>query len=235
MTSRIIITDIHGCFNTFMALLAQLPKDVPITIAGDLIDRGPDSRKVIEYVKSNGIDCVLGNHEDMMVKELVFSPHPVKGEDVSINGWHSVWLSNGGNATLNNYNLPGNETDVKALKEHYEWLNTLPVHLLYQDVKDSKGNCLLVTHSTAARVYHSYGVNSREFKNHVLWERNPMPPKIKGIFNIYGHTPQKGGPTIKKHFACVDNGVYLKNQNDYGHLYALQFPEMIIYKQENIE
>ena len=51
-----VIGDIHGCFDTFMALVAKLPKDAKICLAGDLIDRGPKSRQVVQYVMDNDID-----------------------------------------------------------------------------------------------------------------------------------------------------------------------------------
>ena len=63
----IIISDIHGNLKTLEALVAKCPDDKFI-ISGDLIDRGPDSRKVIEYIQDKGWDVILGNHEDIMTR-----------------------------------------------------------------------------------------------------------------------------------------------------------------------
>ena len=37
----LIIGDVHGCFDTLIALIAKLPTDAKIIFVGDLIDRGP--------------------------------------------------------------------------------------------------------------------------------------------------------------------------------------------------
>lgn len=233
--SRIIITDPHGCFKTLMALIAKLPPGVPITFAGDYIDRGPDSRKVLEFIKNGKYDCVVGNHEIMMIDELHFGPHHSDGrETVKVDNYHGIWTMNGGDVTLDNYVNADGSYDIAALKEHLEWLKSLPYHILYPEVKNAKGQQLLVTHSTAAHVWDEYPPEHDRFKNCVTWERDPMPPKIPEIFNVYGHTPQYYGPTVKDHFACIDGGCYYKRQG-YGKLFALQYPEMIVIEQENVE
>lgn len=63
-----IIGDIHGCFKTFKALLSEInynKKNDKLFLVGDLINRGPDSLSVLEYVYDNQDSCefVLGNHE----------------------------------------------------------------------------------------------------------------------------------------------------------------------------
>ena len=56
----IIIADIHGCFKTLQALIKKLPEDQEICFSGDLIDRGRNSKDVVEFVKSNGYKCCRG-------------------------------------------------------------------------------------------------------------------------------------------------------------------------------
>jgi serine/threonine protein phosphatase 1 len=66
MNGRIIaIGDIHGCYQEFTDLLQQLklePED-RIILLGDLINRGPDSVKVIELARQHQALALLGNHE----------------------------------------------------------------------------------------------------------------------------------------------------------------------------
>lgn len=231
MMSRIILTDPHGCYKTLMALVAKLPPGIPLTFAGDLIDRGPDSRSVIDFVKKGGHDCVVGNHEVMMIRELSFDEngkHSVKSYN------DGIWLMNGGDKCLDSYVNLSDEVNVAALKEHWEWLQTLPYFIEYPELVDKHGQHLLVTHSTAAYVWDDVSHDSPQFQDNVTWERTPFPAKIDGIFNVYGHTPQRDKATVKQHFACIDTGAYYKRQ-PYGRLTALQFPEMIIYEQENVE
>ena len=237
--SRIILTDVHGCYKTLLALVAKLPTGIPLTFAGDLIDRGPDSRKVIEFVKNGGHDCVLGNHEVMMINELKIKENSDGSEVLDPYSYspHSpigIWGMNGGDTTVDSYSIGNGKHDIAAIKEHAEWLNTLPHYLEYPDLKDAQDRHLLVTHSTAAYVWDDVPRDSAQFKDNVLWERTPFPAKIDGIFNVYGHTPQKNGATVKDHFACIDGGCYVKRQ-PYGKLFALQWPEMVLFSQDNVE
>ena len=61
----IAIGDIHGCHEEFKALLARLelsPEDTLILL-GDLVNRGPSSRKVLDIARELDAICLLGNHE----------------------------------------------------------------------------------------------------------------------------------------------------------------------------
>ncbi len=61
----IIIGDIQGCFHTFLKLIAKIDIDKEIWLAGDIINRGPDSLKMLRWVYRNQDKCkiVLGNHD----------------------------------------------------------------------------------------------------------------------------------------------------------------------------
>lgn len=73
---QIAISDIHGCHKTFLALLDQLSLSHADTLylLGDYVDRGPDSKAVIDTIWSlqaegYAIECLMGNHESMTVDE----------------------------------------------------------------------------------------------------------------------------------------------------------------------
>ncbi|WP_380879012.1 ser/threonine protein phosphatase [Sphingomonas sp. DBB INV C78] len=88
------IGDVHGCFDQLVSLLGQIGQDnlrrgavdkIYIVLLGDLIDRGPDSRKVLELLRSQPLPGVtfvflLGNHEELFLRIL-------EGEDELISGW----------------------------------------------------------------------------------------------------------------------------------------------------
>jgi serine/threonine protein phosphatase 1 len=58
------------------------------------------------------------------------------------------------------------------------------------------------------------------------------------MFNIFGHTPQRG-VRIRDFYACIDTGVGYNSdgakREGYGIMTALQFPSMKVWTQENIE
>ncbi len=68
---RIVIGDVHGCLEELKLLLAKVGyekgKDQAIC-AGDLVNRGPYSGAVVSYVRENGIDGVMGNHDEKHVR-----------------------------------------------------------------------------------------------------------------------------------------------------------------------
>lgn len=66
MNGRIIaIGDIHGCHQEFAELLErlELQKDDRLILLGDLVNRGPDSCKVIDLARAHHALSLLGNHE----------------------------------------------------------------------------------------------------------------------------------------------------------------------------
>lgn len=232
MSSAIIIGDIHGCYKTLIALVEKLPKGVPIISVGDLIDRGPRNRDVINWIRSNNIPCVVGNHEILMCSKQ-FSER-------------QVWMMNGGRATTQEYEtLPLLERDFSnylrghkeygfdqdAFDKDAEWMNSLPWYLEFKDIKNEKGRYLIVSHTTIADIWSKKDHVNRE---DVVWQRRNMPPQIKGAFNVYGHTPVSK-PIIREHFANIDTGCVYGSSYNLGHLTALQFPEMIIYQQKCID
>jgi len=71
MNGRLIaIGDIHGCHLEFSDLLQQLElsRDDRVVLLGDLVNRGPDSCKVIDLAREHQATSLLGNHELRLLK-----------------------------------------------------------------------------------------------------------------------------------------------------------------------
>jgi serine/threonine protein phosphatase 1 len=76
MSKTYAIADLHGRFDLLEMALTRITEHVepPATVVtlGDYVDRGPDSRKIIERLMAGlGPDgwrliCLKGNHEDIM-------------------------------------------------------------------------------------------------------------------------------------------------------------------------
>ena len=71
MTGRLIaIGDIHGCHQEFADLLDKLhlEREDRLILLGDLVNRGPDSSKVIDLAREHKATALLGNHELRLLK-----------------------------------------------------------------------------------------------------------------------------------------------------------------------
>lgn len=101
MKRLLVISDIHGELDKFCRLLQKAqyrPQEDQLILLGDYIDRGPDSKGVIEKVrelKKQGAIVLKGNHDDWMIK--AFEQDPVIVER---------WMRNGGVKTLRSYDHP---------------------------------------------------------------------------------------------------------------------------------
>ena len=71
MNGRLIaIGDIHGCHAEFAELLEELAltRDDRLVLLGDLVNRGPDSCKVLDLARAYRATALLGNHELRLLK-----------------------------------------------------------------------------------------------------------------------------------------------------------------------
>jgi len=119
---RIIIGDVHGHYKGLMTLFDAIApdQDDQVYFLGDLIDRGPDSIHVVNFVQQNGFTCLLGNHEQLMIDSFPngrpFTPAL------------QAWLYSGGRATVASYGETG------ILLDHLDWMRTLPTYLDLGDI-----------------------------------------------------------------------------------------------------
>ena len=119
---RVIIGDVHGHFQGLQKLISLLElKDADQAyFLGDLIDRGPQSAQVVEFVRNGQYPCLLGNHEQMML--YAFS---ASGSDHFA---MESWLSAGGRSTLDSYH------DLNQLDVDLQWMSGLPAYLDLEDL-----------------------------------------------------------------------------------------------------
>lgn len=205
-----VVSDIHGCYRTLLALIAKIPSTHQVVFAGDLIDRGPDSAGVVKYAMDNNVPTVIGNHEDLMLWHHRFFAPGMPYSD------RNIWLWNGGGHALTSW-----KDKVPPAVLH--WVNKLPF------VIDAEydGQKFEISHTGFG------GTGSRETK---LWSRygpGELLPLPHDRFRVFGHT-QKQEPWIEKDFAMIDTGCAYKDRG-YGKLTAFLIPEKQIIQQENIE
>lgn len=192
MPTRIIaIGDIHGCSAALASLIEAIrprPDDTIVTL-GDYINRGPDSRGVLERLIDLGRLChhvpLLGNHDQMLL-EARSGAHP------------TTWLGMGGIATLDSYG-PGRELGLIP-ETHFEFLEGC---LDYFEID----NHIFVHGNYAPEV----PMDEQTVKM-LRWEslRDSTPgPHESGKTVIVGHTSQRGGEILDLgYLKCIDTCCY---------------------------
>lgn len=66
----LIVSDIHGCFGLLAELLIKANFDESkdrLIIAGDLVDRGPQSEKALDWLCRPYVHVIRGNHDEMVI------------------------------------------------------------------------------------------------------------------------------------------------------------------------
>lgn len=215
----IAIGDIHGCFYSMKALLDKLEPyyDRQFVFVGDYIDRGPNSKEVVDYLLDfqGEVDCVFlrGNHEQMLL-------------DAFQQNKKDIWLMNGGRETIDSYTpKDGNMNLPDSHKEFYE--NTR----LYYDTES-----YFFVHaglSPAKTIADSIEDDSEV--QQFLWERSHLnafeTPWEKTV--VFGHTPRPK-PIQKEKMIGIDTGCVF-DRVGYGNLTAVKLPEVEFLQQTAID
>lgn len=126
MTKYYAIADIHGRYDLLLEAVDKIYSHAgsdpyKIITLGDYIDRGPDSKKVIDFLSYYRGDTISlqGNHEAMMVESITAPLSP---------DW---WIGNGGDATLRSYGWGGEPYSQLSYevvpKDHIDWMRDLPL------------------------------------------------------------------------------------------------------------
>jgi serine/threonine protein phosphatase 1 len=188
------IGDIHGHYRALQALLERVEPqaDDRIVTLGDYVDRGPDSRRVIEWLMSEAetgrLMPLCGNHELMMLRAR---------EDKD---QLRDWLGYGGDKTLASYRSDGRQGELEDVPEsHWEFLK-LHLHDWYETE----------THFFVhANAYPDLSLPEQP-EYMLFWEKfNDPPPHESGKIMVCGHTPQKSGiPQNLGHAVCIDTWIY---------------------------
>ncbi|MEH2325703.1 MAG: metallophosphoesterase family protein [Nostoc sp.] len=119
---RIVIGDVHGHYEGLMTLLEAIAptSDDQIYFLGDLIDRGPHSSQVVNFVKRHNYPCLLGNHEQMLLN--ILTNHRTSSPTMQ------AWLYSGGQATVASYH------EASIPDDHLDWFKSLPTYLDLGDI-----------------------------------------------------------------------------------------------------
>jgi serine/threonine protein phosphatase 1 len=193
MPRILAVGDIHGCSRALDLLLADLNPcgDDTIVTLGDYVDRGPDSKGVLDRLIDLGkrvqLVPIRGNHEAMLLSVRLL------GDDLYL------WLECGGWATLESYGQggrPGRLDDVP--ERHWQFLEACP--------RWFESPTHLFVHAGAFPE-----MKLDEQPDDILyWEPFcDRGPHCSGKIMVCGHTQQRSGvPLNMGHAVCIDTWAY---------------------------
>lgn len=195
-----VIGDIHGEFKRLKKLIEKMPieKEDKLIFLGDYIDRGSDSRKVVDFIiefkKTYDVVTLMGNHEDLMLSALKPDHIPANNYNPSAD---IVWSTQGGYQTMLSYDNVYSWNDFP--QEHKDFFNNLK--LWYED-----NNCYYVHAALCDKIPQETSPKT------LLWHRFDSISEYELFKNlIYGHTPNKEGVLFQDTSdglltICVDTG-----------------------------
>jgi len=237
MVKQWVIPDIHGYSKTLKALLEEQIRPTRndiIYFLGDYIDRGPDSKGVIDYIiglqnDNYTIHTLLGNHEDYLIR--TYDNESVKKNFLGItyqNNLKKEWFKYGGKETLKSFQV----SDVHEIPEKYiSWMRKLTYYIQLD---------------TFLLVHAGFNFNLDDpfqDKASMLWIKEFKVDKKKAGNRkvVHGHVPVsldfiellRTSKTFS--FIDIDNGIYMPGKEGFGNLVALELTTMEIRVQHNVD
>lgn len=214
------IGDIHGCHETFGKLLLdeiQLRKSDEIYCVGDYIDRGPDSKGVVDLIlelrkAGHRIHTLRGNHEQLMMES-----------DLSPENFEH-WCENGGDKTLKSFQT-----------RRYADMNPM--------YKDFFARTKYVIEKGKYIFVHA-GLDFRdedifENKEAMLWIRDfeVDDQKLGDRMLIHGHSPRTAETIFAQtgNVRNIDGGCVYPHRPGYGYLFALEVRSGELIAVKNVD
>lgn len=229
---RYCIGDIHGCYCTFNKLICQickLNKNPELYFVGDLIDRGSNSKAVIDLIinlKNKGLNIrsVRGNHEEMLLYSY----------ENNLKVTETNWNSNGALNTIRSFNSNVDlDLTTKELipEKYFKFLYSLPYFIELDDY--------FIVHA-------GFNFNSKNPFSDIetmLWTRKEENnfEFMKGKIIIHGHTPipfKQIESNINNKISDViniDSGCVFTNRKDLGTLTAFNMDTRELINIKNID
>lgn len=222
---HIAIGDIHGCRKTLAHLLEeviQTDKEDTLYFVGDYIDRGPDSKGVIDYIMTLKEDkykiiTLKGNHEEILEN--------ARYDSLLMNNW----TKSGGQECLKSFGV-NHPNDIP--KKYFDFINDLE---FYKETPFA-----FLVHGG----FNFDAPNPFEDREAMLWLRDMKVDTAitDGKPVIHGHTPITLSETQRQIKAgdnniCIDNGCVFdwKNGEKMGILTAIDLKTKELFYCENRE
>ena len=223
-TRLLVMGDIHGQYEKMQKVLelaAYDPAKDRLVLLGDYVDRGPDSKRVVDAVirlVASGAVALYGNHEDMMAKALG-NRHRSRPAAMDMEQWYA----NGGEKTIAGY-----RDNSALLDRHLEFFHSLPRWVETQGI--------LFVH---AGIRPGVPV-PQQAPQDLIWIREPYILGYQGPQDIVaGHTPiqylrnyellpgieDASKPIVNAHKIFVDTGAAWG-----GPLTVMELPSLVFWQ-----
>jgi serine/threonine protein phosphatase 1 len=186
-----VIGDIHGCLGPLTAALKSITRDRissedTVVFLGDYIDRGKQSRQVIEasleWERFHPRTIFLrGNHEDMLLRAKKEWIENDSGITLDSDAFH-LWWQNGGSETLRSYRASRKTWASSLPPSHWEFFNRTQLEYL-------EGGY----HFVHAGLLPKNAFWEYPDEDPRLWIREPFlysQEDFGGRIVVFGHTPQ---------------------------------------------
>lgn len=196
------IGDIHGCLDQLVQVQGNIHRDLqnrphphPIIVyLGDFIDRGPDSRGVIdnliaESAAPHHTHFLFGNHDEMLLTYRNDPSIPIRPNGPLVNKIHWLHELGGGAETLRSYGING-ASHENPHDKHTEFVAALPeTHLDFF-------NTLETFVRLGSYLFVHVGINpdaplEEQTLDNLIWMREPFLSSTRdfGFTVVHGHTP----------------------------------------------
>jgi len=209
--STYCVGDLHGCYNEFMEFVDKIrkkDKDAHFILVGDIVDRGPDTIKLLRWAIENvnkedsPFEMIIGNHEYMKIEELEY---------------YFERLDNGNGRKIISFNmsydfnliLAQEKIDNDEIRSYLEFFKALPY---YKEIDVKSGNDnrhFIIVHAavnslcinddgTFNKESLSLEANKKHFYKYghtlgsnIVWDRNynGYGTMVGNSIIIHGHTP----------------------------------------------
>lgn len=189
---RYIVSDIHGCFDQYRALLEKIhfSDEDELYVLGDVVDRGPEPIKVLQdMMERPNVIFILGNHDFVMYSLMRTLAVEITEENydkqltADILRDYNLWLQDGGSVTAEQFRK-------LAPLEMADILDYIAGASLYE-VLENNGKEYRLVHAGISDFASDKGLEEYELYN-FLEERADYSKRYypqENIFLVTGHTP----------------------------------------------
>lgn len=220
-----VISDIHGCLKTFRQLVENgiaLRKKDKLYLLGDYVNKGPDSKGVLDYIMGlieagYQVNCLRGNHDQLLLDAV----------DIG-NG--AIWLPKSDQKrTLANFGVSA-FTNIEN-----KYLSFIRSMLLYL-----KSDSFILVHAGLDFTYPEAALFNDPYTLLNIKEFKADKEKLGGKTLIHGHTPVSKEQILESITAesivvNLDGGCAYYKNTALGNLVALNLSTRTLQFQSNID